>query len=108
MHRHALIVVDMLNDFVREGAPLAKRGKQSGSKRVLRCDRCHGDRVIPRAGEPASGGCPCGGAYRDLLLPFVEGGRVVRDLPKAKALRAYVLEQLAHLPPIQPLGKWGV
>ncbi len=97
-------VIDFSMDIVEvEGKPLAKRGKQSGSKRVLRCDRCRSDRVIPRGEEPASGGCPCGGTYRDLLLPFVERGKIVRDLPKAKAIRAYVLEQLAHLPPIQPL-----
>jgi nicotinate phosphoribosyltransferase len=77
-------------------APIAKRGKHSGSKRVLRCRAC-GETVVIAAHRPV-GACPCGGAYEDLLKPLIRAGRLARDLPPPRTLREHVLEQLRRLP----------
>jgi nicotinate phosphoribosyltransferase len=78
-----------------DGQPLAKRGKHSGSKRVLRCRACGKTVVIPahQAVEP----CACGGTWEDLLKPLLREGRPARDLPPPRTLREYVLDQLRHV-----------
>jgi nicotinate phosphoribosyltransferase len=79
-----------------EGRPMAKRGKWSGAKEVWRCRACRDTVVIPAADAPPA--CGCGGARDRLLRPLTAGGRIVRDLPPPRALRDWVLEQLAALP----------
>jgi nicotinate phosphoribosyltransferase len=79
-----------------DGQPIAKRGKQSGAKRVYRCRTCQATVVVP-AHRPAVR-CPCGGDYEGLLRPLVHGGRLVRDLPPPRILREHVLEQLRRVP----------
>jgi nicotinate phosphoribosyltransferase len=78
------------------GQPIAKRGKHSGSKRVLRCRACGRTIVVP-ALRPVDR-CACGGTYEDLLKPLIRGGRLARDLPPPRTLREHVLEQLHRLP----------
>ncbi len=88
-------VVDFSMDIVEvDGKPLAKRGKSSGAKRVVRCRKCHRDRVIPRAQK--TGRCACGGSCDDLLLPFMERGRLREKLPSPREIRESVLEALKH------------
>jgi len=92
--------VDLAMDIVEiEGKPLAKRGKLSGSKSVLRCSRCLQDRVVPlrpRGRFPGKGlnRCSCGGRFQELLLPLIQNKRVVQDLPTPQVIRKYVLQQL--------------
>jgi nicotinate phosphoribosyltransferase len=78
-----------------DGRPIAKRGKQSGSKRVLRCRTCHRTTVVAAHRPPPA--CPCGGAREDLLKPLVQAGRLARDLPPPRTLRERVLEELRHV-----------
>jgi nicotinate phosphoribosyltransferase len=78
-----------------DGQPIAKRGKHSGSKRVLRCRTCGETVVVPA--HRAVDRCPCGGPYDDLLKPLIHGGRVARDLPPPRTLREHVLEQLRRV-----------
>jgi nicotinate phosphoribosyltransferase len=78
-----------------DGQPIAKRGKHSGSKRVLRCRACGRTVVVPA--HQAVGQCVCGGSYEDLLKPLIRDGRVARDLPPPRTLREHVLEQLRRL-----------
>src|SRR5438309_7456128 len=76
-----------------EGRPMAKRGKWSGAKEVY---RRHGTRetvVVPAGQRP-----PDGGAWEPLLKPLVRAGRVARDLPPPRTIRAFVLDQLAGVP----------
>jgi nicotinate phosphoribosyltransferase len=88
-------VVDFAMDIVEiEGKPLTKRGKMSGSKRVLRCGRCYRDRVVRLSAEPGS--CECGGTERDLLQPFVSAGKRGGELPRPRRIREYVLDQVSH------------
>ncbi len=95
-------VIDFAMDIIElEGKPLAKRGKMSGSKRVLRCPRCLQDKMVPfekkrRGSTPVADRCACGGRFKDLLVLFVKNGKILWDLPKPQAIREYVLEQLPH------------
>jgi nicotinate phosphoribosyltransferase len=94
-------VIDFSMDIIEiEGKPIAKRGKLSGVKRVLRCDKCSARRIIPgKSSVNAKGDSPvlcsiCGGEMKDLLKPLIRQGKIVRDLPSPQKIRQYVLEQL--------------
>jgi nicotinate phosphoribosyltransferase len=95
-------VIDFAMDIIEiDGKPLAKRGKMSGSKSVLRCSKCFRDKMVPlekSKGRPAQGSerCSCGGRYKELLLPFIQGRRLLWELPAPQAIRKYVLDQLPH------------
>jgi nicotinate phosphoribosyltransferase len=92
-------VIDFAMDIVEiEGVPMAKRGKMSGSKRVVRCQKCFKDKMVPfekrRRAATGVDRCSCGGRFKDLLIPFVENGKLLWDLPKPQVIREYVLKQL--------------
>jgi nicotinate phosphoribosyltransferase len=76
-----------------EGRPMAKRGKWSGAKKVLRARGTLETLVLP-ANAPA----PAGGPWDPVLKPLVQAGRVVRDLPPPRTIRDFVLEQLRGVP----------
>src|SRR5437899_4231821 len=73
-----------------EVRPMAKRGKWSGAKDVLRCRACHATVVVPAGRAPAPGSC--GEGWGPLLRPLVYHRRVVRDPPPAPPSREHVLE----------------
>jgi nicotinate phosphoribosyltransferase len=85
-----------------EGRPMAKRGKWSGAKDVLR-RRGTLETVVLPAGTPA----PAGGPWDPLLKPLVTGGRLARDLPPPRTIREFVLDQLA-LAPLDTLRRHGL
>ncbi|MBM3221352.1 MAG: nicotinate phosphoribosyltransferase [Candidatus Rokubacteria bacterium] len=88
-----------------EGKPMAKRGKWSGAKDVLRCQHCRATVVVPK-GRPA-GACTCGlERWEVLLKPLVTGGRIVRDMPPPRTIRDHVLEQLERFP-LETLRRQG-
>jgi nicotinate phosphoribosyltransferase len=95
-------VIDFAMDIVEiEGKPLAKRGKMSGSKSVLRCSKCFQDEMVPfgknKGRSTQKGKCSsCGGQTKELLLPFIKNNKLLWDLPAPQAIREYVLEQLPH------------
>ncbi|RLF87532.1 nicotinate phosphoribosyltransferase [Thermococci archaeon] len=84
--------VDFSLDIVEvEGKPLTKRGKLSGRKQVYRCENGHYHRV---PAEKKLEKCPlCGARVEPLLKPLIENGEIVAELPKAREIREYVLEQ---------------
>ncbi|WP_414469775.1 nicotinate phosphoribosyltransferase [Methanobacterium sp. ACI-7] len=89
-------VVDFSMDIVElEGEPIAKRGKCSGAKKVLRCSECHKDIILPLEKEQES--CKCSGRYKNLLYPFVDNRKVLQDIPSPKEIREYVLEQIKQV-----------
>src|SRR5262245_25793573 len=88
-----------------EGQPIAKRGKWSGAKDVLRCRACRTTQVVPAGRIPPP--CACGGAWEPMLKPLVRGGRIVRDLPPPRTIRDHVLEQLASVP-LETLRRQGL
>lgn len=87
-------VMDFSMDIVEiEGEPVAKRGKMSGSKSVWRCSSCAGEWLMPQGVPPSHQDC---GAVRDLVVPMMELGRVVGELPAAGVLRERVLAALGR------------
>jgi nicotinate phosphoribosyltransferase len=89
-----------------EGRPMAKRGKWSGAKDVLRCAGCQATVVVPKGRQPNTP-CACGqGRWEQMLRPLVQGGRIARDLPPPRAIRDFVLEQLARYP-LETLRRHG-
>jgi nicotinic acid phosphoribosyltransferase len=77
-----------------EGAAIAKRGKESGRKAVLRCRQCMKDFVVP-AGSGAACGCP--GEPEPLLMKIMETGRVFAKLPAPRQIRERCLAELSAL-----------
>jgi len=89
-------VVDFAMDIVEvDGKPLAKRGKWSGGKRVLACPVCGRRAVVPQ-GEGARR-CPCGKAFRDLLVPAMDRGRPLWKAERPGAVRKRVLAAVEGL-----------
>lgn len=85
--------IDYAMDIMEvEGKPYSKRGKWSGSKRVLKCAKCSGRRIIPYDGEKHI--CGCGGVFDDALAPVMDNGRYLADKPSHKEIREFVLKQI--------------
>ena len=86
-------VVDFAMDIMEiEGKPIAKRGKWSGAKDVLRCASCGQGKIIPLAAK--SGRCPCGGVYKSRFVQLIKNGVISRKLPRPSEIRASVLGAL--------------
>jgi hypothetical protein len=51
--------------------------------------------VTPEAGEPP--GHHCGMEREELLTPLISRERILRPLPSADQIRAYVLEQMEKI-----------
>lgn len=95
-------VVDFSMDIVEiEGEPVAKRGKASGAKTVLRCRETGRREIVPL--KEAPGLMAKSPTLEDLLSPLIEGGRLVRTLPPPREIREYVLSQLKTLPALEDL-----
>jgi len=90
-------VVDYAMDIMEVGGrPLAKRGKRSGSKRVLRCNDCGRRKVVPFSSEDLK--CRCGGGYEDMLVPVLDNGKELFDREPPAVIRGRVLRQIEGLP----------
>ena len=88
-------VVDFSLDIIEvEGKPLAKRGKPSGRKMLLRCPYCFRSKVMPRGNGTAF--CECGRTMESLLIPLISEGKVVCDLPQPQEIRKFVINQLSY------------
>jgi nicotinate phosphoribosyltransferase len=91
-------VVDFAMDIVEiDGEPLAKRGKWSGAKQVLRCESCDRDEIVPfHRRESWPDACKtCGSKPIPLLAPVLEDGAAIERPPKPVDLRDGVLARLA-------------
>ncbi len=89
-------VIDFSFDIVEiEGEPVSKRGKESGTKKVLRCMDCFNTIVLPSHIDP--GKCSCTGDYIPLLRPLIIQGKIKRDMPGPQEIRRYVLEQMGKI-----------
>ncbi|RLE63294.1 MAG: nicotinate phosphoribosyltransferase [Thermoprotei archaeon] len=94
-------IIDVAMDIVaveRGGSwiPIAKRGKMAGLKQVYRCQKCLTD-IVVEINEKVSQ-CPvCGGSMREMLLPYLRNGELVREIPSPHETREYVLDQLEKL-----------
>jgi nicotinate phosphoribosyltransferase len=83
--------VDFSLDLVEvDGAPLAKRGKASGAKQVVRCPVCGHRGVAPRGGDSY---CACGAETEPLLAEAMREGKILVHPVEPSHIRGFVLAQ---------------
>jgi nicotinate phosphoribosyltransferase len=89
--------VDFSLDIIEiEGAPIAKRGKMSGSKELFRCRECLTDHILSRGSDPPV--CSlCGGKTGPLLVTYMEKGKLTVPYPDAEIIRSEVIKYLEGL-----------
>lgn len=84
--------IDFSMDIVEiEGKPIAKKGKNSGSKSLFRCKKCFSDTVLPYTSKPKQ--CSCGNTMEDILEYVIQKGKTV-ELPDIKSIREHALTSL--------------
>jgi nicotinate phosphoribosyltransferase len=84
-------VLDFAMDIVEvDGKPIAKRGKASGAKSLLRCSKCHEDCVVP-AGSRRRKRCGCKGRLEHLTVDYMKGGRPLHRPESPEKTRKRVL-----------------
>jgi nicotinate phosphoribosyltransferase len=89
-------VVDYSMDIIEvEGIALAKRGKWSGSKRVLRCTKCGIDKIVPNSKKQYK--CRCGRKYADILIPILDHGKQIIKTEKPSKIRQAVMRNIKGL-----------
>lgn len=89
-------VVDYAMDITEvEGKPFAKRGKWSGSKRVLRCQGCGTRKIVPN--NRIKHVCSCGKIFGDTLIPVLDNGNELIKIESPSKLRKLVLENIKGL-----------
>jgi nicotinate phosphoribosyltransferase len=90
-------VVDYAMDIMEvDGVPQAKRGKCSGSKRVVRCPKCWQRKLFPNTRTRHI--CSCGGKFEDILNPVLDNGKYLIKAAKPSEIRKYVLINIKDLP----------
>jgi nicotinate phosphoribosyltransferase len=86
-------VIDYSMDIMEvEGKPSAKRGKWSGSKRVLRCPKCGAGKIVPNRKEKHK--CSCGKKLEDILIPALDNGKQRIKTESPEKIRKTVLENI--------------
>jgi nicotinate phosphoribosyltransferase len=89
-------VVDYSMDIMEVGGKaFAKRGKWSGSKRVLRCIKCGTDQIVPNNKRQYK--CQCGRKYLDILIPILDHGKQIIKTEHPSKIRNAVLKNIRGL-----------
>ena len=100
-------IVDFALDIVeKEGRPIAKRGKYSGTKLLFRCPECYRYEAVRwRIGseDPRVKCSRCGVYMENLTVKAVDKGNPILQFRKPIDVRRYVMDQLRK---IRELG-WG-
>ncbi len=87
---------DFAMDIVEvNGEPLTKRGKFSGAKQVLRCERCYSTLVVPLGEDVKT--CQCGGNMTPVMQQYLKSGEPVGKYPSPSQIRKRTLEELEKL-----------
>lgn len=86
--------VDFAMDIVElDGEPCAKKGKYSGRKDVLRCEKCLALVVVPKGQSKER--CPtCNSKLKSILECVLKNGRPTKTKPTPDKIRNYLLSQL--------------
>lgn len=88
--------IDFAMDIVElNGKPHTKKGKFSGAKSVMRCEKCRKHTVVPVSKVPEK--CDCGGKLASLLHKFISEGKIVEQPEPARTLRDRTIKELAFL-----------
>lgn len=79
-----------------EGKPVAKKGKKSGKKTILRCLNCKKHvHIIGDSAEKEN--CSCGGKLQPVTKTFIKNGNLIMELPSVQDIRKYVIEQIKEI-----------
>lgn len=89
-------VIDYAMDIMEvEGRAIAKRGKWSGSKRVLRCPNCKSRKIVLNSDEKYE--CQCGERFEDILVPILDKGKQLIKIEHPSEIRNFVLENIRDI-----------
>jgi nicotinate phosphoribosyltransferase len=89
-------VVDFAMDVVEvEGKPLAKRGKWSGSKRLLVCPRCGERKIVPNDAKKYRSSC--GAYFKDVLVSALKQGKYLLKPRRPLEIRNKVLKSTGEI-----------
>jgi nicotinate phosphoribosyltransferase len=90
-------VLDFSMDIIEvDGRPRAKRGKRSGSKRLLRCPSCMMRKTV--VNDRRRHTCPrCKKAMKDIFVPVVDKGRLLVKPEKPEQIRKRALQEVGSL-----------
>lgn len=88
--------VDFAIDIVvREGRPIAKRGKIAGRKYLYRCTNCYTTKLSFNDNDNV---CPkCGTQMEKLFKKVIENGKITVTFKSPQQVREYVLSQLMKI-----------
>jgi nicotinate phosphoribosyltransferase len=90
-------VVDFAMDIMEvKGKPIAKRGKWSGSKRVLTCQKCGERKIVPNDQKPYLSSCRK--KFEDILISVLDKGKYLIETDPPSKIRKRVLEAVRSLP----------
>ncbi|WP_022671010.1 nicotinate phosphoribosyltransferase [Hippea alviniae] len=88
--------IDFSLDIVEiEGKPIAKKGKNSGSKSLLKCNKCFKSKIVPFTTQSIE--CECGGTMEDALEYYIRNGKLIRDFEDVSTIRSRCLRELRHV-----------
>ncbi|WP_025270668.1 nicotinate phosphoribosyltransferase [Hippea sp. KM1] len=88
--------IDFSMDIVEiEGKPVAKKGKMSGSKSFLRCNKCFLSNITPYTTSQIE--CSCGGVMEDLLTYRIRNGKLIYEFEDVKTIKDRCFRELRHV-----------
>lgn len=92
-------VIDFSLDIVEiEGEKIAKRGKMSGAKKVLRCSNCFSDKVVLENRKASNYKCDkCNSIYKEIFIDAIKDGKILYDFQSASDIRESVMKQYRFL-----------
>ena len=92
-------VIDFSLDIVEiEGKKIAKRGKMSGAKKVLRCSNCFSDKVVLENRKASNYKCDkCNSIYKEIFIDAIKGEKILYDFQSASDIRESVMKQYRFL-----------
>jgi nicotinate phosphoribosyltransferase len=92
-------VMDFSLDIVEiEGKKIAKRGKKSGAKKVLRCKNCFNDQIVLEDRKASEYRCfKCGSSFSDVFVSALDNGKLLYNFPAAEDIRKTAIRQFKFL-----------
>jgi len=92
-------VIDFSLDIVEiEGEKIAKRGKMSGAKKVLRCSNCFSDKVVLENRKASNYKCDkCNSIYKEIFIDAIKDEKILYDFQSASDIRESVMKQYRFL-----------
>jgi nicotinate phosphoribosyltransferase len=89
-------VVDFSYDIVEiDGTPVAKRGKEAGAKKLMRCPRCLGRSNSPARAKAVR--CACGARMESIHEVLMRDGKPVRRSDAVAKIRGRTLREVKKL-----------